>query len=151
MATMPVTHTLSDFMEFDHVIEVHADGTVTDGPAGIYGPDLMHVEFERHPLDIENVGPQGWDILRGFSGQYGYAGGVMHASEQIGGGLETFILSHPGLYVACVVNCWGEPECDGHESLRGDSMGATVYCDNTCGSVEDDPEPAGWAVAFRHI
>jgi hypothetical protein len=25
-----------------------------------------------------------------------------------------------------------EPECEGHESLRGDSMGATVYCDGSC-------------------
>jgi len=25
-----------------------------------------------------------------------------------------------------------EAECEGHESLRGDSMGMTVYCDGTC-------------------
>jgi hypothetical protein len=25
-----------------------------------------------------------------------------------------------------------EPECEGHESLRGDSMGVTVFCDEGC-------------------
>lgn len=26
----------------------------------------------------------------------------------------------------------GEDECQGHESLRGDEMGLTVYCDGSC-------------------
>ncbi len=27
---------------------------------------------------------------------------------------------------------WVASLCEGHESLRGDSMGAEVYCDGTC-------------------
>jgi len=59
--------------------------------------------------------------LTGYTGQYGYHGAVMHASEYIGGGLADDILSTPGTYVVVVVN------------------------------VEDDEadefaEPAGWAI-----
>lgn len=137
---------LNAFMEIDHVIAVHADGTVTDGPAGIYAPDLMHVDGAQHPHDVENVGSQGWELLTGFTGQHGYSGAVLHSSEFVGGGLERHILANPGLYVATVVNCYGEPECQGHAD--GPEMGVTFYCDGTCGGVEEDPEPAGWAVAY---
>ncbi len=27
---------------------------------------------------------------------------------------------------------WLETQCEGHESLRGDLMGATDFCDGTC-------------------
>lgn len=119
---------LNDVMEFDHVITVHADGTVTDGPAGIYAPDLYHVEGAQHPNDVENTGPQGWELLHGFTAQDSYNGAVNHASEFIGGGLERHIMANPGLYVACVVN--------------GYSDDSDVY------DGYAEPEPAGWAVAY---
>jgi hypothetical protein len=93
---------LTEIMEFDHVIEVHADGSVTDGPANIYAPDLYDGELQG----------EGWEFFTyGYTGQYGYDGPMMHNSEFIGGGLERDILAKPGLYVSLI----GNYSCDEHE------------------------------------
>lgn len=86
--------TLNDIMEFDHVIEVHADGTVSE-PTDVYAPQAYEEGDEPFILD-----GQDWSLLTGFSGQYNYDGPWMHSSEYIGAGLADHILSHPGLYVA---------------------------------------------------
>lgn len=131
ITTAPVTEdTLNAVMEFDHVIEVHADGTVSE-PTGIYAPDTyFYVDangYATPDADDElraDVAREGWTLLDGFSGQYRYAGPVMHAAEYIGGGMARHILSTPGIYVACTVECIGEE-----------------------GGMEE--EPAGWVVAVR--
>jgi hypothetical protein len=89
--------TLSDIMEFDHVIQVHADGSITE-PRGIWAPDLHDGE-----LDGDD-----WSQLDGFTGQDRYSGPIMHASEYIGGGLERYIRENPGYYVSLV----DYPVCD---------------------------------------
>lgn len=83
--------TLNDIMEFDHVIRVHEDGTITDEP-GIYAPNLYDGE-----LDSDD-----WTMMDGYSGQDRYSGPVMHASEFIGGLMERDIRETPGVYVAVV-------------------------------------------------
>jgi len=98
------TETLNDVMEFDHVIQVHPDGTVTE--PDIYAPELHDGE----------VSP-GWSLLNGYSGQYGYSGPIMHPSEFIGGGMARDILAEPGIYVALVA--YRTPEDTDDES--GDS------------------------------
>lgn len=100
--------TLNDLMEFDCVVQVNPDGTVVP-VLGVDGPELFDDEL------LSDT----WTLLDGFSGQYGYSGPLMHQSEYVGGGLETYILSHPGLYVTLV---------------------------NT---PADDTEPTEWAIAFR--
>jgi hypothetical protein len=82
---------LNDIMEFDHVIAVHDDGSVTDA-LGIYAPSLNGDELEG----------LSWELLDGYSGQDRYSGPMMHQSEFIGGQLERDILSRPGYYVALV-------------------------------------------------
>lgn len=87
---------INDRMEFDHVIRVHADGSVTD-ESNVYAPEVhMHEDLS---LDVGD----GWELLNGYSGQDRYAGPVMHSSEFIGGGMERDILAAPGVYVAVVV------------------------------------------------
>jgi hypothetical protein len=78
-------------MEFDHVIQVHADGSVTDA-TGLYAPEMYDGEMEGGE----------WSLMSGYSGQYGYRGPIMHDSEYIGGRLERDILARPGYYVALV-------------------------------------------------
>lgn len=85
---------LNDTMELDHVVQVHADGSVTDAPSTVYGPETAY----------DDAVEGDWTLLSGFTGQYGYNGPTMHTSEYIGGGLERHILSHPGCYVA-IVSC----------------------------------------------
>lgn len=95
---------LSDVMEFDHVIQVHADGTVTDDHPDVrslWAPEL---------LDGILSGSDGWTLLDGYSGQDRYTGPEMHASESIGGQMAADILARPGFYVALVANYSPEDE-----------------------------------------
>lgn len=103
---MPV---LNAVMEFDHVIRVHEDGSITDEP-NTWAPELHDGELSAREGDS-------WTLLNGYSGQSGYAGPIMHASEYIGGGMERDIRETPGVYVALV------------------------------DYPSDDSEPEGWAVA----
>lgn len=123
--------TLNDLMEFDHVIRVSADGTVSDGIDGVWAPEVTMTESDpRNPHVGSMVGMSvPWSLLNGYSGQYGYAGPIMHASEVIGGGLADDILSMPGLYVAVTVECVDACE----ECTNGDDC----QCDRV----------AGWAIA----
>lgn len=102
---------LSDVMEFDHVIQVHEDGSVTDGVPDVWAPSLYDDE----------VDDARWTLMRGYTGQYGYSGPIMHSSEYIGGLMADDILSTPGYYVALV----------------------------NYNSDDDEGEPEGWAVAYR--
>lgn len=120
---------LNDIMEFDHIIRVAEDGTITE-PRDIYGYFDLNVAMDgTDQFEMSD----GWELLQGFTGQYSYNGPVMHPSEFIGGGLERHIRETPGYYVALVVN--GSCDYDG-----------TTECDVEHGC---ECEPAGWAVAFK--
>ena len=124
-----VRSTLDGLMEFGSVIRVLADGTVDGAPTGLpYVPESLYLDVDADgnatpgadaALEADLRG--GWELMTGYTGQYGYRGPVMHASEFIGGGMADYILSTPGLYVSFIVDV--EPLEDG------------------------DSEPAGWAVA----
>jgi len=104
--TLPDGRTLNAVMDFDHVIQVHEDGTVTDGPSEVYAPDLY----------AETVS-DGWELMNGYSGQYGYSGPVMHPSEFIGGRMADDILTTPGVYVAVIAD-GDEEDSDGWAVAR---------------------------------
>lgn len=142
---------LSDLMEFDHPITVHADGRITDGPAGVYAPDLLDV------IDAADFQSDTWELMSGYSGQDRYAGPIMHDSEFIGGGLARDILTTPGTYVA--VASYYSPTCticgqdviETADALHHASDTAPDYidreadADHTPDADEDTSE--GWAVA----
>jgi hypothetical protein len=116
---------LNDRMEFDHVIRVGPVGTVYDNE-GSHAPELvMETDDDFQILDEHEDGyraqaeRQGWQLLTGWTGQYGYRGLVMHPSEYVGGQLAEHILSEPGEYVVIAVEC------------------------------DQDSDPAGWAIAYR--
>jgi len=100
-------------MDFDHVVKIHADGTFSE-PQELYSPMLSGVredDFEDMAL-IREAREQGWKLLTGHTGQYGYNGPVMHPSETIGGGLARRILTSPGIYVTVVVTDGDDPDAD---------------------------------------
>ncbi len=86
---------LNEIMEFDHVVRVHADGSVTSEP-DVWAPECDDDELSQRSGDK-------WTLMTGWTGQYGYDGPCMHPSEFIGGGMKDYILATPGLYVAIVV------------------------------------------------
>lgn len=124
---------LDDVMRLDHVVIVHANGTVSDAPyPGVWPPE-MHVSVDCNGQSHDE--PEGqedlWALQTGWTGQFGYSGALMHSSEYVGGGLAEHILDSPGLWCAVVVSvldCGCDPEKveDGHEGLSD--------------------EPAGWAL-----
>lgn len=112
MAASVTAEQLSQMMDFDHMVEVHVDGTVTDYPSVgyAYAPTLMDEELDSNA----------WTLLDGYSGQYGYSGPIMHSSEYIGGGLARDILSTPGVYVALVAYYSPEEDDeDGTDTAEG--------------------------------
>lgn len=144
-------YALSRLMDFDHVVRVHADGSVTDAEPGVWAPELSP---EGRDVLTAASEADGWALLNGYSGQYGYRGPIMHPSEFIGGGMARDILARPGLYVALVA--YGEPECEAcdlreecHHGCRQGSHDAACPVEewpaHTCDS---DGEPEGWAVAY---
>jgi hypothetical protein len=123
-----VAGSLNDLMEFDHPVVSDGNGNVTDAPSGIYAPEV-YVDLDESgqmtsldPSDISISPP--WTLLNGFSGQQGYPGPIMHDSEFIGGGLESYIRENPGVYVAVVVTGLG-------------------------GDENDDDNDVGWAIAYQ--
>ena len=126
---------LNSVMEFEHVIRVAADGTVTDSPYSVGSRDAyFDLNVTADGVDEFDMS-EGWELLKGFTGQHGYNGPVMHSSEYIGGGMARDILETPGDYVALEVS--GRCEYDG-----------STDCDVETGC---DCEPAGWAVAFKPL
>ena len=103
---------LNDIMEFDHVVTVHEDGTVTDGPDDVYAPEFH---------DGELTDPKWTEFSHGYTGQYGVAS-PMHNSEFIGGLLADDIRETPGTYVAvvCYWSCDDECERDEYGECRED-------------------------------
>lgn len=102
--------TLNSVMEFDHVIRVHADGTVTDAP-DVWAPDMRDGTLDTYRHIASQ--PVGWTLMTGYTGQDRYHGPCMHASEYIGGGMAQDILDAPGLYVALVDYASDDSEPEG--------------------------------------
>lgn len=117
---------LNKIMQMDHVIQVHADGSVTE-PDGIHGPEVT-VEADDDGQYIGtrdshgkltwnvHVDGDGWTPLKGWAADDGSE--LLPRSQFIGGYMAEAILGTPGYYVATVVS-------DGSD------------------------EPDSWCVAFR--
>lgn len=71
-----MTRTLNDLLEFDHVVIVAEDGTVSDTPRDVDAPSLYDGELD----------DASWSMLDGYSGQDRYSGPIMHNSEFVGEG-----------------------------------------------------------------
>jgi hypothetical protein len=126
---------LNGRMEFNCVITVWPDGTLTDASRDVRRTAPESADGDADAL-TDGSAEQGWSLLDGFSSQYNYCGPVMHASEYIGGSMARHILSTPGHYVAILA----------YYSCSEDSCGGTL----------DDPCPEGqhsegWCVAFREL
>lgn len=109
--------------EFDRVYLIDAEGRITEPEGAPMPPDIW--DDPRGDVSVEGE----WDVLRGFTGQYGYRGAVMHPSEQWGEWAVAELTrlaagsDDPVLFVVLEV-----PEADGRYP---------------------DGDPIGWVVAHR--
>ena len=105
--------------DFDSVMFSDGGGTLTYSPEPT--PCLMHDPEHDVLVDGTPYKEQtDWQVLTGYTGQYGYNGPVMHESEYLGGRLLEDIKSNRGHYVCLVVD-----------------------------DMDDLDSPAGWAVLYR--
>ena len=102
--------TLNEAMAFDSVIYSHGDGTVSD--AHTMRSPYVYIAEQEDGTWVGEALDEPWALLDGFSGQYGYSGPHMHASEYIGGGLARHILETAGFYVVTVVTPMPFDECE---------------------------------------
>ena len=110
--------------QMDHVIRVKPDKTVEDA-VNEYAPEV-YVETdddgqilpEHEAAMVVYVESQGWEVMNGYSAQYGYRGPIMHQSEYVCGWLEDDILDTPGLYVVVSVETDDSDESAGWLILR---------------------------------
>jgi hypothetical protein len=121
---------LNSIMEFDHVIRVNEDGTVSDVEESYYFDVTTYQQEQEGHWETSYTLPEGWSVMNGYSGQHGYSGPDMHQSEYIGGRMARDILETPGLYVALVV----EADCGYREEDCNEEDGCQC-------------EPDGWVVA----
>ncbi len=105
---------LNAAMDFDCVIQVQEDGSISDR-LDLDGPELYDGKL---PAEC------GWTLLDGYSGQDRYSGPIMHNSEFIGGGMARDILARPGLYVALL--CYWDSAEDSSELEPNDVEGWAV-------------------------
>lgn len=117
-------HPYLDRVEFYLPFHVDSAGEVRPADDTVsYVPEVYHDEDYDVTLDMmPHDSHTQWSVFSvGYTGQYGYRGAVMHASETLSGKLAEDILSNPGVYVLMPVEVF---------PVNGD----------------DEPEPAGWTV-----
>ena len=102
--------TLNEAMHFDSVIYSHGDGTVSD--AHTMRSPYVYIAEQEDGTWVEESMDEPWELVNSFSGQYGYSGPCMHASEYIGGGLARHILETAGFYVVTVVTPMPFDDCE---------------------------------------
>lgn len=137
--------TLADAVEFDSPFLVGTDGRVQT-----YLPDVFA------PVDGDRITddacPDGWELIDGWSGQHGYSGPTMHASEYLGGAMARSVLDNPGVYCLAIAysnlvdipagetcNSCGEHDPRGLTVDNGQADGMRPWACEEC-----DGEPAGW-------
>ena len=91
-----------DDERFQHIdtwspFRVDQEGRVTQ-VFRMYEPEVMHVEGQQAPYDLEVMGSD-WEPISGYTGQYAYKGAVMHPAEQFAGRMADDIIKRPGVYV----------------------------------------------------
>lgn len=113
-------------VDFDHAFALYRDGSMID--ADPYAPSATDDNYiPSRPLDIVLDSPE-WEVVtQGMSGQYGYAGAVMHPSEFIGAPLARHLLEIVADHDAsCQVFAVVEVrDCDG-QYPDGDPLGWTI-------------------------
>lgn len=100
--TVPTRDTLSGLIEFDQPFTIGPDGSLSF-PREVWAPSVyLEVDGDGQYVGGPDIDDDSWSFVDGFSGQYRYAGPIMHASEFLGGRMAQHVLETPGTYVVTV-------------------------------------------------
>lgn len=118
-------------VEFDTVFQVGHSGNVYSYASRSDIPPVPTVwhddELDMLIDDLPYTDHPEWECVTvGYTGQYGYNGPVMHASEFIGGALADDIVIRPGYYVVCEVSAYPDGYVDGDDVVEYDTAGWTI-------------------------
>lgn len=104
---------LNDAVEFFCPFQINENGSFLADAPNVSCPESV----------IDDLAPQGWTFVNGFSRQDRYAGPTMHASEYLGGAMARHVVETPGVYVL-----------------------VESYSTNVCDDEDPFDEPAGWCL-----
>ena len=116
--------TLNSAVEFDSPFTIgHTDDaglTTIERADGVYAPEVtLYVDKDGNGVGEETIDgtpwkeSKRWEAVNGYSGQHGYSGPVMHASELLGGTMARDVLADKGTtYVIVSVECLPDWEVD---------------------------------------
>ena len=95
---------LNSLVKFDSAFIVTSEGI--EDAHEVYVPAVQNADVRDIYIESTN-----WEALTGYTGQYGYNGAVLHASETLSGGLARDILEDVGgIYAVTVVEDMDDPE-----------------------------------------
>lgn len=116
-----MTVSLNELMQLGTVVYSDGEGTVSPQPGISVAEELVAVVDQDGNFVLDDATgdfayeglPQGWGLLRGYTGQDRYTGAFMHPSEFVGGGLERDILAEAGFYVCLPIRAGHDGEWEG--------------------------------------
>lgn len=110
----------NDRFAFDHPLQVLEDGSLAEPERAreLWTDELgivdCDIDGQIGPAEearwVRDLNDAGWEPVTGYSGQYGYSGPIMHASEFLGGGMAESLAATPGTYVTIMVETWPDTE-----------------------------------------
>lgn len=127
--------------EFDCVYSLDAFGTVTDSQE--WGPGYVE-HSDEHDIEIDGTPTKAgdWQGIKSHTGQYGYNGVVLHASEQFSPCHVDELLELSAVQPIVFVVTSVEAPCSEEEPCF---PGDYAHCvESGC-----DAEPAGWVILAK--
>jgi hypothetical protein len=114
-------------VEFDHPFKITKRGEILGSDwiwnvpqFALHAPEVYHSDEN----DVDILSDWWWAYSGGYTGQFGYSGPVMHASELLGGRLERDMMADPGIYVVTSVECYDSDDAAGWIVLKLDKKAA---------------------------
>ena len=96
--------TLNSLVEFDSAFIVTSEGI--ESAHEVYVPPVQNADVGDIYIESNK-----WEALTGYTGQHGYNGAVLHASETLSAGLAEDVLADVGgIYAVTVVEDMDDPE-----------------------------------------
>ena len=126
MSIIEVTpDTLNSRVEFESAFRILSGSRIEDSLSEVFAPEVyLYVDKNGFAVSEEEIDMRPWyeatewEVVNGYSGQYGCAGPTMHASEYLGGSMAKDVLEDVGsIYMVVSVECLPNFEASEEEDM----------------------------------